>query len=177
MTGAFFASSARAAATLAAIMIVLDQPVRVEPVARGDRGDAALLVEHHAALGDVELERFALVAGGEQRAPARPQAASVPCSTSSRGTAPFDFGGIEQVGEETSILLLSRRIDRGLRILVGNVCGDANLGSRESPALERAVLRDLAGGRPSPPAPAPSFSEQMSADNSSGSIGTTRSGK
>ena len=37
MTGAFFASSARAAATLAAIMIILDQPVRVEPVARRDR--------------------------------------------------------------------------------------------------------------------------------------------
>ena len=37
MTGAFFASSARAAATLAAIMIILDQPVRIEPVARRDR--------------------------------------------------------------------------------------------------------------------------------------------
>ena len=53
--------------------IILDQPVRVEPLARRDRQDAALLVEHHAALGEVELERLALVARGEQGAPAVPQ--------------------------------------------------------------------------------------------------------
>ena len=52
--------------------IILDQPVGVEPLARRDREDAALFVEHHAAFGQVELERLALVAGGEQSAPAGP---------------------------------------------------------------------------------------------------------
>ena len=53
--------------------IILDQLVRVEPLARSDRGDAALFVEDDLAFGQVELERPALFARGEQGAPAGPQ--------------------------------------------------------------------------------------------------------
>ena len=53
--------------------IILDQPVRVQSLARRDRQDAALLVEHDAALGEVELEGFTTVTIGEQRAPTGPQ--------------------------------------------------------------------------------------------------------
>ena len=53
--------------------IILDQPVGVEPLARRDRQDAALLVEHHAPFGNIELERLPFVARGEQRPPAIPQ--------------------------------------------------------------------------------------------------------
>ena len=38
--------------------VILDQPVRVEPLARGDREDAPLLVEHDPPLGQVEIERL-----------------------------------------------------------------------------------------------------------------------
>ena len=121
--------------------IVLDQPVRVEPVARRDRGDAPLLVEHHAALGNVELERLALVAGGEQRAPARPERLQRGADQLV-GNGAFDLG--HRAGRRGDFdPFLARRIDRGLCILVGNVCGDANLRARKSPALERAVLGDL----------------------------------
>jgi hypothetical protein len=47
--------------------------VRVEPLADRDLGDAALVVEHDAALGQLELERVARLAGAEQRAPGGPQ--------------------------------------------------------------------------------------------------------
>ena len=40
----------------------LDQPVRVEPLRRDDAGHAAHLVEDDLALGQVEIERPALVA-------------------------------------------------------------------------------------------------------------------
>ena len=59
--------------------IILDQPVRVEPVARGDRHDAALLVEHHPAFGQVEFERLALLARGVERPPAGPQRLRARC--------------------------------------------------------------------------------------------------
>jgi hypothetical protein len=70
--------------------IILDQPVRVEPLARRDRHDAALLVEHHAALGQVELERLALVARGEQARASRPTAASA-LFDQLRAAPPFDL--------------------------------------------------------------------------------------
>ena len=71
--------------------IILDQPMRVEPLARRDRQDAALFVEHHPAFGQVELERLALVAGGEK---ARQQAQSgfSALSTSSPRHRPFKLG-------------------------------------------------------------------------------------
>ena len=63
-------------------------------------------------------------------------------STSSCGTAPFDRR--HRAGRRGDLdPLLLRRVDRRLRILVGDVCRDANLRAREAPALERAVLRDL----------------------------------
>ena len=120
---------------------ILDQPVRIEPVARRDGRDAALFIEHHAALGDVELERFALVAGGQQGTPCAPKRLE-------RGAnqflwnGPFDLG--HGAGRRADLdSFLSRGVDRGLRVLVRNVCSDANLGARKSPALQRAVLRDL----------------------------------
>ena len=120
---------------------ILDQPVRVEPVARRDRRDAALFVEHHAALGDVELERLALVAGGEQGAPCAPKRLERGADQFLRNGA-FDLG--HRAGRRADLdRFLARGVDRGLRILVGNVCSDANLGARKSPAFERAVLGDL----------------------------------
>ena len=53
--------------------VILDQLVRVQALARGDRHDPPLFVEHHLALGQVEFERFAPFPSGEQRAPAIPQ--------------------------------------------------------------------------------------------------------
>ncbi|MCY1173993.1 hypothetical protein D9M73_141780 [compost metagenome] len=47
--------------------------MRIEPLARGDRQDAPLLVEHHAAFGQIEVERRARGAGFGQRLPAAPQ--------------------------------------------------------------------------------------------------------
>ena len=81
--------------------VILDQPVRVEPVARGDRHDPPLLVEHHPALGQIELERIALL---PRRKQARQQAHSgfSAFSTSSRDTRPSN-GGMSQVGDETSV--------------------------------------------------------------------------
>ncbi len=120
---------------------VLDQAVRLEPVARGDRGDAALLVEHHAALGNVELERFALVPGCEERTPCTPERLESGAYQLGRNRA-FDFR--HRAGRRGDVApRLSRRVDRSLCIFVGNVCGDANLRSCKSPALEAAVLRDL----------------------------------
>ncbi len=52
--------------------IILDQPMRIEPFARRDREDPALLVEHDPALGQVEIERGALVARLGERRPAGP---------------------------------------------------------------------------------------------------------
>ena len=101
MTGAFFASSARGRGDVGGDHIILDQPVRVEPVARRDRGDPALLVEHHPALGQVELERVALLPRREQRAPAGPQGLQR-LVDQLLGTRP-SIGGIAQVGELTSI--------------------------------------------------------------------------
>src|SRR3546814_6238295 len=53
--------------------IILDQLVRVEPFTRGDREDAALLVQFDPPFGQVEIERFTLLARGVERAPAIPQ--------------------------------------------------------------------------------------------------------
>ncbi len=47
---------------------LLDQPVAVEARARRDGGDPALLVQHHLALGQIEIERAARRARREQRA-------------------------------------------------------------------------------------------------------------
>ena len=46
----------------------LDQPVAVETRARRDAAHAAVAVEHDAAFRQVEVERAARGAGGEQRA-------------------------------------------------------------------------------------------------------------
>ena len=51
--------------------IILDELMRIEPLARGDREDVALLVEHHPPLGQIELERRPFLARGIQRPRAR----------------------------------------------------------------------------------------------------------
>src|SRR5207248_8259888 len=44
---------------------ILDEAVRIETITRRDRQDAPLLVKHHSPLRQVELERVALLPGGE----------------------------------------------------------------------------------------------------------------
>ncbi len=56
---------------------ILDHAVRVEPLAQGDLGDLAVLVEHDAALGQIELERVARLARGVEQLPRRPQVAQL----------------------------------------------------------------------------------------------------
>ncbi len=121
--------------------IILDQPVRVEPVARRDRRDPPLLVEHHPPLGQVELERIALLPRGEQRPPAGPQRLQRLVDQLLRN-APFDLRHGAGRRRDLDPLLL-RRVDRRLRILIGDVGRDPDLRPREAPALERAVLGDL----------------------------------
>ncbi len=60
---------------------VLDQPVRVEALAEGDRQDLALVGEHDAPLGEVEVRRLAQA---RARAP-RPAAQSGVMTGSSSG--------------------------------------------------------------------------------------------
>ena len=47
---------------------LFDQPVAIQARARRDVGHASLVVQHHLALRDVQIERAALVPRGEQRA-------------------------------------------------------------------------------------------------------------
>ena len=53
--------------------VILDQPHRIEPLARGDRENAPLLVEHHAAFRQIEVQRRAGGAGLIERLPASPE--------------------------------------------------------------------------------------------------------
>ena len=111
--------------------IILDQLVRVEPLARRDREDPPLLVEHHPPLGQVELERPALLA---RRVSARQQAQSgfSASSTSSADRRP-SISGIEQ-GERGDLdPRRSPAVDRRLRVLIGDVGGDADPGAGEAP--------------------------------------------
>ena len=107
----------------------------------GRQDDAPLFVEHHPPLGQIELERIALLPRGEQRAPAGPQRLQRLLDQVFRHR-PFDFGHRAGRGADLDPLL-RRSVDRSLRILVCNVCCDANLRSRETPTLERSVLGDL----------------------------------
>ena len=135
MTGAFFASSARAAATLAAIM----KSSTSRCASSRSRGAIEAIrpfsssITRRSGRSSSSGSRFCRAANN-----ARQQAHSgfSAFSTSSRGTGP-STSGIEQVGEATSIRFLRCRVDRRLRILVGNVCRDTNLRARESPAFER----------------------------------------
>ena len=43
--------------------VIFDKAVRIEPLPRCDGKDPALLIQNHAALRQIELERFALFAG------------------------------------------------------------------------------------------------------------------
>ena len=121
--------------------VILDQLVRVQALARGDRHDPPLFVEHHLALGQVEFERFAPFPSGEQRAPAIPQ----------RPERGFDqFGGnrtgdCEHIAVRRADLgrLLAGSVHRGLRLFVGDVGGDPDDRAGEPEALERTVGRDL----------------------------------
>ena len=121
--------------------IILDQPVRVEPLARRDRQDPALLVEHRPGVR-AGRARAARACCAPRAAPAsRPRAASAPCRPARSAPA---FERRHRAGRGGDFdPLLARRIDRRLCILICNVCGDANLGARESPAFERAVLADM----------------------------------
>ena len=119
---------------------ILDQPVRIEPLARRDGFDPSLLVEHDLPLGKVELERLALVARGEQCAPAAPQRLQRGLDQSA-GTGAFDLGHEADRRRDLDPLLL-RRVDGRLRILIGDVRRDPDLRAGEAPVLERPVLGD-----------------------------------
>ena len=120
---------------------ILDQAMRVEALARRHGEDAALLVEHDAAFGQVELERLALVARSEQRAPRGPEWLECFLNKLSRNRA---LKLRHRTGRRSRFNdLLACGIHRGLCILIGNVCGYANLCTRESPVLERSVLADM----------------------------------
>ncbi len=115
--------------------------MRVEPVARGDRGDAPLLVEHYAPLRQVELKRIALLPRGEQGAPAGPQ--RLERFFDQPGWHP-PFDRRHRAGRRADFdPLLAGRIDCSLRILIGDVCRDADLGAGEAPALHLPVFRDV----------------------------------
>ena len=131
--------------------VILDQPVRVEPVARRDRHDPPLLVEHHPALGQIELERVALLPRREQRAPAGPQRLQRFLDQFPRHAA-FDRRHVASRRRDLDPLL-ARRVHRRLRIFVGDVRRDANLRARETPAFERSRPWRSSGGRPSPRGP------------------------
>ena len=120
---------------------VLDQPVRVQPLARRDRHDAALLVEHHPAFGKVELQWLALVSRRQQRAPAGPQGLQRLVDQLA-WHRPFERWHRAGRGSHFNDFL-ARRVHRGLCILICNVCSNANLGTRESPAFQRSVLADM----------------------------------
>ncbi len=141
MTGAFFASSARAAATLAAIM----KSSTSRCASSRSRGAIDMMrpfsssITRRSGMSSSSGSRLLRAAS---KARQRPTAACSAVSTSSLGNRALDLR--HRAGRRGDFdLLLSRRIDRRLRILVGNVCSDANLRSRESPAFERAVLGDL----------------------------------
>ena len=153
--------------------IILDQPVGVEPLARRDRHDPPLLVEHHPPFGNIELERLALVARGEQRPPAGPQGferlfnqfagTSLRSPASSRATRKLpsrsSLASIAACAFSYAMFAATQIFARVKRQLLS------------VPSL--AIMRWQASAART----CPCFSEQMSADSSSGSIGTTRSGK
>jgi len=99
--------------------VILDQPVRIEPLARGDRHDPALLVEDDAAFGQVEVERLARIARLRQRAPAGPERT-------------------QHVDHRTGI-----GVDRRLCLFISEVRRDADAGAGEAPAFKLARFRDV----------------------------------
>ena len=141
ITGIFLASSALRRGDVGSDHIILDQPVGVEPVARRDRGDPPLLVEHDLAFGQVEFERPALAARGEQRAPARPQRLQRGIDELGRHPALDRRHRTGRRGNFDPVLI--RRVDRRLRVFIGDVGRDTDFRAGESPRLERPVLADM----------------------------------
>ncbi len=154
--------------------IILDQLVRVEPLARRDREDPALLVEHHPPLRQVEL----------QRRPFRPRRGTARASRPRAARRAFDqrpVGRLDlrhRAGRGGDLdPLASSGVDRRLRVLIGDVGRDPDAGAGEAPALQRARPSSPADGRRAPPGPHPASASRCRRSASSGSIGTTRSGK
>ena len=105
--------------------IILDQLVRVEPLARRDREDPPLLVEHHPPLGQVELQRPALRPRRVERPPAGPERLQRRLDQRRRyGRRTGSISGIEQGEEATSTRAAPRRVDRRLRVLIGDIGRD-----------------------------------------------------
>ena len=77
--------------------IVLDQPVRIEPFTHPDIRDPAAFVEHHAPLGQIQIERGARRARLRQRSPRRPH----------RG--------------QNGMVVAPARVDARLRVLIGDI--------------------------------------------------------
>ena len=142
--------------------VILDQPVRVEPLARRDRQDAALLVEHHAPFGQVSSSGCALV-----RAPCKQRAPSMPRAGWKRRLRPARVGDRRRLRRRSPPAHPHRRCSprSGPRARV------------KRHAFSCPVLADAADGTPAPRDPRPPSASRCRRDSFSGSIGTTRSGK
>ena len=103
--------------------IILDQLVRVEPLARRDRDDPPLLVEHHPALGQIELERPALGRRSgrrtEWRSPSGGTASptgsartsrSAACRSTTAGSSPQSWTSADAVGEAAGLWSVGSRV-------------------------------------------------------------------
>ena len=88
---------------------VFDHTVRIKPLAHGDLCDLAFVIEHHAALGQFQLQRIALLSRFGEQFPRAPQ-----------------------IGE---ILWRIASIYRALRIFIGNIVVDAHCTARVKPRV------------------------------------------
>ena len=153
---------------------VFDQSVRIEPFARGDRQDAALLVEHHPALGQVEFQRFALVPRGQQRAPTGPQGLQRLVDQLGRHRP---FQRWHRAGRGSHFKTSSLAASIAACAFSYAMFAATQILARENRQLFSAPSLPTWRWQASAARSWPSFSEQMSDDSSCGNIGTTRSGK
>ena len=130
---------------------VLDHAMRVEPLAQAISAMRPCSSSSTRRSGSSSSSGSRLCAGGFERAPAGPQVLEV--------------------------LLRLALVDPRLRLFIGDHLGDPDDGAGEAPGRDPALARRWSGGRPSPRGPRRPCSEQTSALSTSGSIGTTRSGK
>ena len=120
--------------------VILDQLVRIEPLARRHRQNAPLFVEHHPALRQIEVERPPLLPSREHRLPASPKGFQGPFDDLRRDRRRLlqlrhRAGG----GGDLHLILIHRR----LRVFVSNIHGDSHSRTGEAPALQLPVLRHL----------------------------------
>ncbi len=99
---------------------VLDHPVRIQPVAEGDRQHLALVRQDDPPLGQVEVQRLALVAGQRGRPPCGPERTQDRLEQGAGG-------------------LVGLAVDGGLHLAVGQRAGRAHQGADETVAPLRTM--------------------------------------